>query len=1116
VSTPNLRRLLCGSFLGFFTATFFVACLVLPFCAIAQTELAGVYGRVTDQSGAVIVDAEVEIKNVETNISTTVRTNQDGLYTIPSLHPGHYLISARKPGFKTVTVTQLELNVQDNVVRNFALQVGSIAETVTITADQNNINTADASVSTVVDQSYIKNMPLNGRSLQDLILLTPGIVTQSPQNNANTANGVTGEFSVNGQRPEENYYTVDGVSANLGTIAGGSAFGGAGPSGSLPAATALGTTQALVSVDDLQEFRVQSSTYSAEYGRTPGAQFAFETKSGVNQWHGSAFDYLRNDAMDATDFFTNALRGANPALTKPPLRQNDFGGTLGGPVEVPRLYSGKDKTFFFFSYEGLRLIQPQPAGSFPVPDAALRTSTPAPLNQVLNAFPVQTPGAPDDLPNGVGQFVGTWSNPSSIDSTSVRFDQTIGSKARVFFRFSNTASDTTTRGGPPDSGVPITFKTVSSYSTRTYTAGASGFFTSRLSNDFRLNYSSNYTTGVTANDKFGGGVPVDMAQLSGLGSRSEELVGFLLGPNLLALQQSFDAGSQRQWNIVDTVSYSLGRHQLKFGWDYRRLAPFAVLTTPEVQYIYSSTGSVQSNTSDFTGEFAQAPAYPLYKNSSLFAQDEWKLTQRLNLSLGLRWEVNPPPGVTQGLMPYTIQGSNPSTWTVAPQGTPLWHTTWYNFAPRLGAAYIIWNNAGWETVLRAGGGVFFDTGQQLGSIGFGGPGFSSVALGSGNSFPKVLTPCPTPTPGCDAQGIPLIADPTTETGCPPAQQPCYGFLIPPFFPADFQLPYALQWNGSVEQALGKSQTLTFSYVGSHGARLIREDRISTPTNPNASSFEAFRNGLTSDYHSAQVQFQRRLSRGLTSLASYTWAHCIDYGSQNYLFGYHRGNCDVDVRHNFTGAFSYDLPNVGHNGFLNALLHHWGLDDRFTARSSFPVTLNGVTYIDPNTGKVVNGGLNWDPTQPLYLYGATCNQIFQNALPPGCPGGRAINPNAFSPAVDPVTGNPTLGNAPRNLARGFGAWQMNLGVRREFPLYERMKLQFRAEAFNVFNHPNFGTISSGSFSGYCSPNPTNPNFTPACNFGLANATLANSLGNTLTSLYQTGGPRSMQVSLKVVF
>src|SRR5256885_778031 len=189
------RENLCVSCLLFFSVLLFFVYFAIPASTFAQTELAGVYGRVTDPSGAVIVDAEIEIRNVETNVSTIVKTNRDGLYSIPFLHPGHYLISVRKQGFKSVTVTQLDLNIQDNVVRNFALQVGSVAETVTITADQFHMNTTDASVSTVVDQTYVKNMPLNGRSFQDLILLTPGIVTNSPQSSSTL--GQSGEFSAN-------------------------------------------------------------------------------------------------------------------------------------------------------------------------------------------------------------------------------------------------------------------------------------------------------------------------------------------------------------------------------------------------------------------------------------------------------------------------------------------------------------------------------------------------------------------------------------------------------------------------------------------------------------------------------------------------------------------------------------------------------------------------------------------------------------------------------------------------------------------------------------------------------------------------------------------------------
>jgi hypothetical protein len=236
---------------------------------------------------------------------------------------------------------------------------------------------------------------------------------------------------------------------------------------------------------------------------------------------------------------------------------------------------------------------------------------------------------------------------------------------------------------------------------------------------------------------------------------------------------------------------------------------------------------------------------------------------------------------------------------------------------------------------------------------------------------------------------------------------------------------------------------------------------------------------------------------LTALASYTWSHCIDYGSENYNYSYQRGNCDFDVRHNFSAAFSYDLPNVGRNSFANAALHHWGLDDRLTARTGFPVTLYGNTLLQPN-GQFFDSGLSFVPGQPVYLYGANCDSILQGLgdLAPGkvCPGGRAINPDAFTPV------NSGLGDTPRNFARGFGAVQMNLAVRREFPIAERLKLQFRAEAFNIFNRPNFGVVN-GVFG--------------QNTFGQATATLSNSLG-ILNPLYQTGGPRSMQFALKLTF
>jgi hypothetical protein len=1079
----------------------FILVLLIPL-ACAQSTNATITGRVVDPTNLLVTDAKVEVISLNTSLHYSGQTNREGLFTIVGVPPGPYRAEASKAGFRTVVREDVVLRVQDIVALNFTLPIGSVSETVTVTGGAPIVDTLSASVSTVVDQSYIANMPLNGRSFQDLILLTPGVVTSSPQSGSTL--GQDGEFSVNGQRTDSNNYTVDGVSANVGATSNPNVSFYAttdrsAASGSVPGATQLGTTQALVPVDALAEFRVQSSSYSAEYGRNPGGQFAFETKSGTNHWHGTVFDYLRNDVFDATDYFTNYLRAVDSTLKKTAVRQNDFGGTFGGPLRLPYLYSGKDKTFFFVSYEGMRLVLPQPASITIVPDlcmrgditscpvtsgGVLRTPAATELLPVVNAYALPNPNANSDPDNGTGEFIGTWSNPGSINTTSVRFDHSVSDKLRLFFRFSNTTSDSVVRDGSFGGGIfPATQLATNASTLRTYTVGANSILSNRASNEFRLNYSSNSTTGKDEISPFGGSTPLDLNQATGLSSfsRPAATVFFILGQNFVQQATESLAGAQRQWNLVDTMSVSAGRHRLSFGGDYRRLAPFAVPSNPLVFYLYFSENDIELDNGTLSPQ-QFAPAHPLYMNFSLFAQDEWKATSRLNLSLGLRWEVNPPPGVTEGLMPYTIAFQpDPNNWTLAPQGTRLWKTTWFNFAPRVGIAYSIRDNSGWETVLRAGGGIFFDSGQQTGSVGFGGPGFSTDAPFIPSLFPGDPV----------AQLPPFVSPPA-----PPFLQ-LFGFY------PHLQLPYTGQWNFSLEQALGKSQAVTASYVGSHAARLLQDNGFTSAIAINP--VQVFSNGLSSDYHAMQLQFRRRLSRGLTSLASYTWSHCLDYGSSNFNNGYTKANCDFDVRHNASGAFSYDLPSLGHGGLGDAILGHWGLDDRFTARSSFPVELSGTRVLNPPTGQQLSNGLDFVPGEPIYLYGANCAQVLQAVLPPGqgCPGGRAINPNAFIPVLS------GLGHVPRNFARGFGAWQMDLAVRMEFPIHERLKLQFRAEAFNVFNHPNFGMIDGRCFGTPGMQGCTNPQF------GQATATLASSLG-VLNSLYQMGGPRSMQFALKLVF
>jgi hypothetical protein len=1030
---------------------------------------------VLDPSGRPIQGAEVLIVNDATGIRFPGATNGEGIYAVPNLSPGPYRIQVSKIGFKTLIKPDVVLNVQSAVAINFTLPVGAISETVTVEGGAPLVNTESAAVSTVVDRKYVENMPLNGRSFQDLILLTPGVVTNTPQGSAIA--GRSGEFSVNGQRSESNYYTVDGVSANIGIAPDTAAR--TGVSGSLPAPTALGTTQSLVSLDALEEFRVATSSYSAEYGRNPGGQFSFVTRSGTNNWHGTAFEYLRNDAFDANDWFNNYF-----SSTKPPLRQNDFGGTLGGPIDIPGLYRGRDRTFFFFSYEGLRLIQPQAAAQVLVPDATLRQNTPAPLQSVLNAFPVPT-GA--DLGDGLAPFVGSWSNPGSIDATSIRLDHVVHEKLRLFFRFANATSGRDQR----DVSIPSLLNS-NAQTTRTYTVGATSPFSNRISNEFRLNYSSNKVVQSVAPTNFGGAVPVDLFQLQGLTGQGNvnpqvEII-FILPAQTSLFDQLASSGEQKQWNVVDTIALSHGRHQFKFGFDFRRLEPEVHQVTPNASYYYFSVDAVQANSVDLGIGESTAAAFPVYTNFSVFGEDEWKVAQRLTFSLGLRWEINPAPGAAKGNLPYTVVGDDPSTLALAPQGTPLWRTSWYNLAPRLGAAYVLRSNPGYETVIRGGGGVFFDTGQQTGSNGYRGPGFSALTLfggffGSPASFPVSA-----------AQVSPAIVNPPV---------PPYGTTYA--FSPHLQLPYTLQWNASIQQALGNTQALTVSYVGAVARRLLQDSEVDLSSfNPNFATLVLTKNGLTSNYNALQLQYQRRLTHGLQALASYTWAHSLDYGSSNYSLPYLRGNSDFDVRHSFSAAFSYDIPASFGSRWAQVLFGRWGLDDRLTARTGFPVTLNGNTLTDPATGQQFPGGLDLISGEPLYISGSQCAVLYDNGKI--CPGGSAINPEAFNLP----TGN-NVGNAPRNFVNGRGAWQVDLAVRRDFSIHDRLKLQFRAEAFNVFNHPNFGTINAT----YCSPVPTSPNFAPGCTFGQTQGTLANGLGG-LNALYQMGGPRSLQLSLRLSF
>ncbi|HEY1501212.1 MAG TPA: TonB-dependent receptor [Acidobacteriaceae bacterium] len=1042
----------------------------------AQNETATISGQIVDPSGALVRGAQVELHNQLQGTKSMTVTNDAGIYLFTGVEPGHYSVTVRKRGFSQVDLVGLTANVQDHIEQNFKLQIGSVSESVTVEASHVNINTTDASVSTVIDRDFVENMPLNGRSLQDLMVLTPGVTLVGALGNGGVQGpGVAGELVVNGQRTEANSFSVDGVSANVGT---GSGFGGAGYAGGTPTETALGTTQSMVSVDALQEFRATTSTYSAEYGRTPGGQFSFTTRSGTNDWNGSVFDYFRNEALDANNWFNNA---AIPQVPREKERQNDFGGTLGGPIFIPHLYNGKDKTFFFFSYEGLRLWTPQGLSTSSVPDQALRQQAPAALQPVLNAFPVANMGE-DGLNDGLGIYQVGQSFPSSIDSPSIRVDHNFSDKFKVFARYVDTGSVTSTFGQAVQRENII--------NNRLVTAGATYLVTSTQSNEARFNITQTNSIQNYVSTSHGGATSFDITTLPGPNGNNLPVVGSSVDVCLcFGGYPSFDltntSGKQRQYNITDSYSWTVGHHSLKFGIDWRRLSTYASPILAREFAEFTSENAVLANdvgASGYIQAYSQSPSpvEPLYKNFSAFAQDEWSASTRLSLSLGLRWDVNPAPTNQAGPPPYTLNEiTDLATAQLAPAGTTLWKTDWHGFAPRIGGAYKLRQTPSRETVLRAGFGTFYDMGNTEGSIGFGGIGFQSSVVLHNVGFP--------------------LASPQMTLPAPSITPP-YSTSVFAFDP-NLKLPYTLQWNVAFEQALGSRQAVTVSYIGAASGRLLETYINFVTDNPNFSSSGCCayitRNGPTSGYNALQVQFQRTVANGLQALASYTYAHSIDDASSNFNLGdlLERASSDFDVRHNFQAAITYDVPGEHANPMLSALLTHWAFDTRVTARSALPIDLTGNETIDTGTGAYVNFHPNLVPGQSLYLYGSQY------------PGGRIINYNAFNvPASGP--GFDSEGNTPRNYARDFGAWQVNFAVRRNFPIHERLHLQFRAEAFNLFNHPSFSGISNNWFNGPYSPQNL-------YGFGAATSTLNNTVGG-LNALYQTGGPRSLQLALKLLF
>jgi len=701
------------------------------------------------------------VQSADTAATRTVSSNQQGEYSVPALLPGPYNITIEANGFKTVHQKAVVVEVDQRARLDFALTVGSNTETITVQGSAPLLNTSDASVSALIGNQFVENLPLNGRSFSSLIDLTPGVVLTVSNSQEQ------GQFSVNGQRPDANYFLVDGVSANLGTAGSGATLrqGGAGQ---LPATSAFGGTSNLASLDALEEFRIITSTFAPEYG--PGAQISVVTKSGTNTFHGTAFEYFRNDKLDANDWFANAN-----GLVRPESRQSDFGDVLGGPIV-------KDKLFFFGSYEGLRVRQPQVADTY-VPSLASRENAPAAVQPLLNAFPL--PNGPN-LGNGTAGFSASYSDPSTLNSSGIRIDYLPLQRVTIFGTYSDAPSSLDQRAG---SYIYSNISTLQ-YRTQSLTLGSTQALTPRLTNDFRFNYSRSRANSFYSLDNFGGAVPPpDSVLFPSFASPQNSTFFFNAGSGLEFSNGKAGDNLEQQINLTDNVSYVIGAHQLKFGLDYRRLNSEAGPVPYQLQYVFNSLSNVLVNMApDALVLSRTADVQLVFSNWSLFAQDSWKATRTLTITYGLRWEYNAAPSSPNGTLPFTVtQVNNLATMTLAPPGTPLWRPQKDDFAPRLGVAWQPLPNL----VLRGGAGIFYDL------------GYSSVANGE-TAFPYVQT-----------KTIPNTSFPLSASQAAPPS----GLMV--VVDPNHVLPRTYEWNVALERAIGKADVLTVTYLGAAGRKLMR-------------------------------------------------------------------------------------------------------------------------------------------------------------------------------------------------------------------------------------------------------------------------------------------------------
>jgi hypothetical protein len=1024
------------------------ALFVIALPAWAQVGTGTISGAVTDASDAVVPNVAIAVKNLQTGVVTQLTTNTQGLFVAPGLAVGTYDVEAQAQGFKT-QVQNVVLTVGAQLVANFSLTAGAVTETVNVTADAAQLQTASSEISTLISQTQLRELPLNGRNYEQLILLAPGV--QRATTSAQTSfYGRQPSYSVSGSRPVGQAIWLDGADINgFWEHASGNAVVG----------TSLG-------VEAIGEFQVSTNTYTARFSGS-GSVVNAATRSGTNQWHGSAYEFHRNSALDARNFFDGA--------TKPSFRRNQYGGTLGGPIR-------QNKSFFFVNYEGLRqglgltaiasvpddnarngLVPCASAPAVTCVNGLANVGVNAKTKPILDLFPRANNIS---LGGGVARYISIQKQIAKEDFVTARVDHNFSASHSGFVRY---IFDHGTLLDPVAGGQTGLFPELSRGRNQYFTVEDKKTLSASLINLARFSFVRTYR-GAFANASYPvlEFFPGEKRQNGGVG------VGPLgrFGPSQFTPNFSVQNG----FSLADDVVWVKGKHSLELGMEFRRLQSNHVdnFFTSGTYTFTTLVSFLQAAPASFLGALPnRANAYRGFRESRFYpyVQDTWKAARNLTLNLGLRYDRQSNPTEANGILFAFVNPAADAGFTKVPNVFKTNPST-KNFAPRVGASWDPFKDH--KTVLRGGFGIFYSllgVRNYMPAFLFAGP--YQAALQVAPSFPIPF----------QGNSIPLITIGNALTYNP------------------VHTPYVAQYNFNVQRQLPGSFILTASYVGSRGVNLpfqvdnnpvvprnvngVQVFQSATSTaigasaprqnpNTNIGALIFNRANVPSWYNSFQLYVTRNLAQGLQFQSSYTYSKCLDQGSVSYGLEGNAGNsqqlnpydqttekglCGFDVRHNYTGNLVYLLPFQA-----NELVRGWQASLIATRRTGQPFTV--LTGFDRAS---IGGAAT---SRPNLVAGRSTNPILGRVE-------QWYDPTAFS-----LQAPGTLGNLARNTLTGPGLVNFDASLAKTFKITEKFSAQFRAEAFNMFNRANFampvltlytGPSCAAGQTGNCNgPGIPNPN------------------------------------------